>query len=107
MTERDPKSALGSSWGPSWTLLGPFWRLLGPFWALGPLWDPFRPSLVHFGPKSDAQASNMLIFDQKRSTGVANGDFLMKIHNFGPKSDAQASNMLILDQQALDRHRKQ
>ena len=45
----------------------------------------------------------MLIFNQKRSTGVANADFLMKINNFGPKSDAQASNMLILDQKALDR----
>ena len=45
----------------------------------------------------------MLIFDQKRLTGVANGDFLMKINNFEPKSDAQASNMLILDQKALDR----
>ncbi len=78
---------LGTLWGPLGTLLGPSWSLLGPFstlldplgtllgslgdsfgpsWdPLGPFWDPFRPSLVHLGPKSDAQASNMLILDHK------------------------------------------
>ena len=64
---------LGTLWGPLGTLLGPSWSLLGPFSTLldplgtllGSLGDSFRPSLVHFGQKSDAQASNMLILDHK------------------------------------------
>ncbi len=51
-------------------LLGPLWHhfrvILGsigdPF---GFSWDPLGMTIDHFGPKSDAQASNMLILGQK------------------------------------------
>ncbi len=32
---------------------------------LGLSWDPLGMKIYNFGPKSDAQASNMLILDQK------------------------------------------